>query len=134
MKRSVRALVRDRAANRCEYCGVPQDLWGARLQIEHVIAQQHASDDDPSNLALACDRCNLLKGPNLSSIDPETGAIVRLFNPREHSWAEHFGFQGTLIVGRTPEGRATVSLLRMNERQRVRVRHLLLRLGRSLQR
>lgn len=104
------------------------------MQIEHVIAQQHASDDDPSNLALACDRCNLLKGPNLSSIDPETGAIVRLFNPREHSWAEHFGFQGTLIVGRTPEGRATVSLLRMNERQRVRVRHLLLRLGRSLQR
>jgi hypothetical protein len=34
------------------------------------------------NLAWACHRCNYYKGPNLTSIDRETQAIVPLFNPR----------------------------------------------------
>jgi len=32
------------------------------------------------NLAFACYHCNLHKGPNLSGIDQESGALVRLFN------------------------------------------------------
>ena len=62
------------------------------------------------------------KGPNLSSIDPETGAKVDLFDPRAHSWDEHFAWQGARIVGRTPSGRATVHLLGMNEEERMEMR------------
>jgi HNH endonuclease len=129
MRQSVRALVRRRAKNRCEYCHVPQEFWGSSLHIEHILAQQHTVDDRPSNLALACDRCNLLKGPNLTSIDPASGEVVMLFNPRQDKWDEHFEYDGPWIVGITSVGRATVTLLRMNERVKLKLRETLIQLG-----
>lgn len=129
MKQRVRALVRRRAKNRCEYCKVPQEFWSTSLHIEHIVAQQHAVDDRPSNLALACDRCNLTKGPNLTSIDPQTREVVLLFNPRRDNWNEHFEYDGPSIVGLTSTGRATVALLRMNERAKVKLRSALIQLG-----
>ena len=53
------------------------------FHIEHIRAKQHGGTDDLTNLVLACNRCNRAKGPNLSSVDPTTGQVVRLFNPRE---------------------------------------------------
>jgi hypothetical protein len=70
----------------------------------------------------------LAKRPNLSAIDPATGAVVTLFHPRRGLWNDHFEFQGPLIVGKTPEGRATVRLLQMNGQPRLQVRGLLLAL------
>jgi hypothetical protein len=49
---------------------------------------QHGGGDDADNLALACPDCNLRKGPNLTGIDPETGAVVRLFHPRRDVGSE----------------------------------------------
>ena len=83
MEAAIRDLVRRRAGNRCEYCGLPQSaVPHAPFHVEHVVARQHGGSDDPVNLALACDRCNLHKGPNLSGIDPEADATVSLFHPR----------------------------------------------------
>lgn len=127
-----RQLVRRRAAERCEYCRLPEDVSDVPFHIEHVVARQHVTDDDPGNLALACDRCNLHKGPNLSSVDPNSGAIVSLFHPRRHRWADHFTFQGPVIVGLTAAGRATVRLLQMNAPRRLQVRRQLLRQGDAL--
>jgi hypothetical protein len=93
-----------------------------RLHVEHVIAKQHGGGDDPDNLALACHHDNEHKGPNLSGIDPETGKVVRLFNPRRQSWSRHFRFDGPMIVGRTQSGRATVAVLALNARDRVALR------------
>ncbi len=62
------------------------------------------------------------KGPNLSSIDPETGNKVELFNPRQDEWSNHFAFSGGLIVGLTPVGRATARLLNRNDSRRVELR------------
>ena len=76
--------------------------------VEHIVAIKHGGSDDPSNLCLACERCNLFKGSDLTGFDSVTGLVERLFNPREQSWADHFELQGPLIVGRTPTGRATV--------------------------
>jgi len=81
-----RREVRRRAAERCEYCRLPESSGDITFHVEHIVAQQHQRDDHPSNLALACDRCNLHKGPNLTSIDPETGQVVRLFHPRTDDW------------------------------------------------
>ncbi len=70
MNAAIRHLVRKRAGDRCEYCRLPQTAIPHRLHVEHVIAQQHepTNVDDITNLALACDRCNFHKGPNLSSL------------------------------------------------------------------
>jgi hypothetical protein len=94
----------------------------ATFHVEHIIALQHGGNDDPSNLALACDRCNLYKGPNLTSVDLETGATVPLFHPRQDAWGDHFAFRGPRIIGLTPRGRATVQLLNMNATRRIQLR------------
>lgn len=82
-----------------------------------------------ANLALACDRCNLHKGTNLSSIDPETGDHVSLFNPRKHEWLQHFGFVSAEIVGLTAIGRASARLLQMNAERRLLLRKQLIDSG-----
>ena len=130
MDAAVRELVRSRAGNSCEYCLLKQEhLPFASFQVEHIIPRKHGGDDDPTNLALACGRCNSHKGANLTGIDPETGEITMLFNPRQHSWEEHFRLSGVIIVGLSPVGRTTVRVLNMNEERRVRLRAVLRRYG-----
>ncbi|MGH8524445.1 MAG: HNH endonuclease, partial [Gammaproteobacteria bacterium] len=60
---AARNLVRQRASERCEYCRLPENVVQIPFHVEHVIAKQHGGSDDPANLCLACDRCNLYKGP-----------------------------------------------------------------------
>lgn len=127
MDATTKNLVRQRAGDCCEYCHLPQEATPfITFHIEHVIAKQHTPDDDNldnlKRLALACDRCNLFKGPNLSSIDPNSGEIVNLFNPRTDSWNDHFAIRDAMIVGLTPTGRATARLLNMNDSRRVDLR------------
>lgn len=130
MDESVRQIVRQRAQNRCEYCQLHQQhyrLW--RHHVEHIIPRKHHGNDELDNLSLACVRCNLGKSSNLSGIDPETGEVIQLFNPRTQNWHEHFSFVGAMIVGRTPCGRATVDVLNMNEVERLRLRYYLIQNG-----
>lgn len=121
-----REFNRHRARNRCEYCHLPQDVSELLFHVEHIIPRQHGGADDLDNSALACPDCNLLKGPNLTAIDPRTRRTVRLFHPRRDKWPQHFARRGPRIVGKTAMGRATVSLLKMNSPQRIRIRLLLL--------
>lgn len=113
-----------RADHRCEYCLIPQEATPFfTFHVEHIIAKQHVAETaDESQLALACNRCNAYKGPNLSSVDPETRQIVLLFNPRQDPWREHFTILDGEVLGRTPSGRATVRLLNMNALNRVELR------------
>ncbi|MEK6231591.1 MAG: HNH endonuclease [Luteolibacter sp.] len=92
--------------------------------VEHIIARQHRGTDDFSNLALACHHCNLFKGPNLTSRDPDGDALVTLFHPRQHLWVEHFKIESAHVIGLTDIGRTTVFLLEMNADQRVDLRTL----------
>ena len=121
--RAAPATVRERADHRCEYCCLPQNAEPFfAYRVEHIVARQHGGRDDSENLALACYHCNAHKGPNLSGLDPESGALVRLFHPRQDQWDEHFERNGVLIVGRRAVGRATVGLLKMNAADRRRLR------------
>jgi|SRR5262252_6657247 len=87
----IKAQVRERAGNACEYCQLrQQDSPLAALHIEHIIPRVHGGSDDIDNLALACVDCNLHKGTNLTGIDPETGTVTELFHPRNHNWNAHF--------------------------------------------
>ena len=125
MDAAFRMAVRERALFRCEYCGIrEEDEPFYTFHLEHVIARQHGGADGLENRALACRHCNFHKGPNLSGIDPLTGAVVRLYDPRTQHWHEHFEDEDRLIDGLTPIGRATVQTLAMNDRLRLESRRL----------
>jgi len=130
MDATIKRSVRDRARHRCEYCRLPQAAQPyVTFHIEHVLPRKHGGSDDPSNLALACERCNAFKGTDLSGIDPDTGQVERLFDPRTQVWADHLELRGALILGRTSTGRAMVAVLGMNEDRRVLLRAEILTLG-----
>ena len=110
-----RDLVRQRAVARCEYCRLPDFAIAPEdFHVEHIIARKHGGLDEPDNLAWACIFCNLYKGPNLASFDPDTSELTRLFHPRRDRWEEHFRIEEAQIVGLTPVGRTTCWLLEMN--------------------
>jgi hypothetical protein len=113
----VESRVRAAARNRCGYCLSPQRLVMARLEIEHIVPLSQGGSDAESNLWLACPLCNRYKGDKTTAIDPETGEVVPLFNPRAQVWSEHFRWSedGLRIIGLTPIGRATVATLHLSD-------------------
>jgi 5-methylcytosine-specific restriction endonuclease McrA len=124
------ARVAKQAGGVCEYCRLPQAVAGvAPFNIEHIVARQHGGATIITNLALACGRCNRHKGPNIAGLDPESGAIVPLFNPRKDQWDDHFIWMETSIVARTPIGRTTVQVLALNAPDRILVRQELAAAG-----
>jgi hypothetical protein len=122
----LRRLVIDRANGRCEYCLLHQDDTPITHAIDHIVAIKHGGETEEHNLAFSCIQCNLNKGSDLFSIDPLTGEFIRLFNPREQRWDNHFALQDIRIIGRTPCGRTTVRLLRMNTTDRLAQREILI--------
>ena len=130
MDARLRQIVRERAGHRCEYCRLRQAHEPTRpFHVEHIIALQHRGTDDLENLALACQLCNLLKGTNLTSLDPDTNLLTPLFHPRQHVWDEHFRMDGPVIFGLSDLGRTTVWLLEMNCVERVALRAVLIESG-----
>ena len=124
---AVRQLVFQRAHGCCEYCLVPDAVVFAPHEIDHVVAEKHGGLTEAGNLALSCVLCNKHKGSDLTSIDPETGQIAPLYNPRRDRWAENFGLSEGQIIPRTAVGRVTERLLRLNVAERIQERELLLR-------
>jgi HNH endonuclease len=126
-----RAFVRERAADRCEYCRAPESAFRVVFVIDHITARQHGVTDDLQNLALCCPKCNRKKGPNLSGIDPESRSITPLYHPRQQSWTTHFRWNGLTVIGITAIGRATIAALDLNSSDRLRVRDFLAAEGRA---
>jgi hypothetical protein len=129
METALQRAVRERAQHRCEYCRFPEAFAEAPFHVDHVIARQHGGSHELENRALACCFCNRFKGPNLAGVDPVSGRVARLFDPRENNWAEHFGWNGPRLVGRTAIGRATIQALRLNRTDAIAVRQLLIAEG-----
>src|SRR5579872_3669104 len=112
----LRRQVRADAQARCGYCHSPEEFLGMPLDIEHMLPEALGGLTVRENLWLACTRCNDFKGDHISAVDPLTGEMVSLFNPRIHRWTDHFAWSldRTHIEGLTPTGRATVEALRLN--------------------
>lgn len=126
----LRRLTIERAVNCCEYCHLHEDDSDFTFHIEHIVALSHGGQSVGNNLAFSCPRCNLLKGNNIAAADPNTGDPTFLFHPRRQQWDDHFRLAGTEIEPLTPEGRATVFILRLNEPERLEQREMLLQLNR----
>jgi hypothetical protein len=120
----LRQFVRARADDRCEYCLSRQDYVMGTLQIEHWWPTSRGGTDDAENLCLACELCNQAKWAKTDAIDPETGQMSPLFNPRKQAWSEHFAWseEGIKIIGLTPCGRGTVVALQLNNDLAITVR------------
>jgi hypothetical protein len=100
-----REFVRERAADKCEYCRLPQSSQLLPFHVEHIIAKQHGGGDS-------------------------SGQIAPLFHPRRDKWMEHFAVRKDgRIDGLTASGRATIQLLQFNASRRVEVRRELLQAG-----
>jgi HNH endonuclease len=123
----LRREIHQRALGRCEYCLLSQEDAFFPHEPDHVIAEKHGGATTIENLVLACLDCNRFKGSDIASIDPDTGNLVALFNPRTQKWNEHFSLSGGLIIALTPVGSATVRILKLNLPARVEAREALAR-------
>lgn len=130
MKSSVRAKVRSRAGGRCEYCRLHEpDEPLYPFHIEHIISKKHHGSDDPRNLAWSCHGCNLAKSSNLTGLDPVTGRVTVLFDPRRQRWKQHFRWVGAQLTSQTACGRVTIDVLNINDPERIDLRELLMVAG-----
>src|SRR5579862_9695311 len=111
MARFKREVVRQCAILQCEYCQLPQAATRLPHEIDHIRALKHRGATTLSNTCLSCSYCNGAKGSNVAGYDPETGELI---NPRLDAWAEHFYWEGPVLLGKTPKGRATIDVLRIN--------------------
>jgi hypothetical protein len=128
----LRRLVIERADSRCEYCRLSQEGQEATFHIDHIIPKSIGGETIAENLALACVSCSLRKAARQSSIDPQTGKEVVLYNPRSDEWHDHFKWEGECISGMSPTGRATVTALNMNRLLAIAIRREEIALGRHL--
>ena len=64
----LRRVVSERAAGRCEYCGLAQAGQEAAFHLDHVVPAVAGGTSDAENLALACVSCSLRKGARLDDL------------------------------------------------------------------
>jgi hypothetical protein len=126
-----RVLVGERARGRCEYCLSPESHSSSGFTIDHIHPTSKGGSSEIENLALACGGCNGRKNEFTHAKDPLTDELVSLYHPRRDVWREHFEWAdgNTRIEAKTPTGRATVALLRMNREGVVNLRTALVQLG-----
>lgn len=100
----------------CVYCYTSEANTGQPMSVDHIIPQAQGGDTIFENLCFACRRCNEFKGSATHAQDPLTDETVMLFHPRQHQWIDHFQWDetGTLLIGLTTIGRATIVALNMN--------------------
>lgn len=128
---TLRKRIEKTARFRCGYCLTSQHIIGPLLEIDHIIPVKLGGKSIEENLYLACPTCNSHKADKVEAIDPTSKRIVRLFNPVKEEWRDHFEWSqnGTIIQGKTPKGRATITTLMMNNPDIVRARKLWIEAG-----
>ncbi|MGA9349953.1 MAG: HNH endonuclease signature motif containing protein [Anaerolineae bacterium] len=122
----LRERVAVQAQHRCGYCLTSEAIVGAPMEIDHIVPRSLGGLTKEDNLWLACSLCNEHKGIRTVALDPLTGEMVPLFNPRRQAWQEHFAWtaEGDRIIGLTAIGRATVVALNLNRPSLVKARQV----------
>ncbi len=82
MRESLKKEVRERAKYCCEYCLAQAQYSGESFSIEHIIPIIKGGLSLLLNLAFSCQRCNNHKYIATTAIDPASGSLVALYNPR----------------------------------------------------
>ena len=58
----MRRMVRERAGQRCEYCGLAQAGQEATFHIDHIVPWSKGGETILDNLQTLCSECNIGKG------------------------------------------------------------------------
>lgn len=127
--KALRIIAQQRATARCEYCRRPDLTEVASFHVDHILPLTHGDETVLDNLAYACAHCNHHKSRDIASIDPDTGMLVRLYNPRTQQWNEHFRLDQLALKGISPEGRVTVIVLQLNSPAQMALREMLIANG-----
>ena len=122
---ALRRRVQERAGGRCEYCLLSAADAYFSHEPDHIVAIKHGGESVLENIAWACFDCNRYKGSDISSKDPFSGELVRLFHIRIDLWHAHFAYENGIIHPLTSIGRVNARLLQFNQADRVEVRRLL---------
>ena len=87
------------------------------MVMDHITPVSAGGETVAENLCLSCVSCNSYKLNYQTGLDTKLKLETRLFNPRSDRWIEHFNWSddGSVIVGLTAIGRATVNRLKMNQ-------------------
>ena len=118
-------------AHCCAYCRTAEVLTVAIFEFEHILPRSAAGATVFEKLCFCCPTCNRFKADRTTAIDPDTQNEVALFHPHREMWQEHFAWNedATELIGLSATGRATISALKMNRRQIVRVRKMWVAMG-----
>jgi len=129
--KGLKKLVIKRANGLCEYCKSPANISTESFCVEHIIPKCKGGKTESENLALSCYGCNSHKYSKTEGIDPAMKTVVILYHPRNQKWFEHFAWKedSTEIIGLTPSGRATVETLKLNRKELINLRKLLIQVG-----
>lgn len=127
---ALRRLVAERAGHRCEYCRLSAIDSFFAFHIDHIISLKHGGATIASNLAYACQICNLNKGTDIYTFLNDPTLPVRFFNPRADIWTEHFEADASgAAIAKTPIGGATIKILDLNYPESVIERREMVRFG-----
>lgn len=127
----LRRQVQAQFTNCCAYCHTAEHLTAVTFEVEHITPLASGGRTMLVNLCYSCPTCNRHKAARQTAVDPQTNTVVPLFHPRQQQWSDHFAWNldQTELVGLTPTGRATISVLQMNRPQLIRVRRMWVKLG-----
>lgn len=128
---ALRRVVEARAKGYCEYCRCSNRFATASFAVEHIYPRAKGGETTLENLAWSCLGCNSHKQAKTHGFDDVTKQAFSLFNPRKQLWNEHFNWDdsSTLMIGKTPCGRATIVALQLNRLGVVNLRSVLTIVG-----
>ena len=128
---ALRRRVSEHFSHCCAYCRTAEKLTVAIFEFEHIRPRSVGGETAFENICYCCPTCNRYKSNRISAIDPDTHQEVALFHPHRDAWQQHFVWNddATQIIGLSSIGRATISALKMNRRQVVRVRRMWATMG-----
>lgn len=127
----LRRIVQERGNYCCEYCRSQLCYAMSPFAIEHIVSRDKGGPTHLENLAFSCQGCNSHKYNKTEALDTLTQQLVALYHPRQQRWRDHFAWSqdGTIILGLTLTGRATVDTLQLNRPGVVNLRRVLVVLG-----
>lgn len=126
----LRKEVAERAKFACEYCLLHEEDGFHTFHVDHIIPLKHGGPTLIENLSFTCPICNRNKGADIATVFYPSRIIIRLFDPRNDDWLNHFEIVGAAIKSKTKIGEATIKILGFNQSERLIERSFLIEVGR----